>query len=250
GDVFANHRLKSRWRFETKSLWLNEANLMETIYADIHLEYATGGRIRTLTGALPLWPKAFHSFDGTNTIDGWFMHHLPNPRTCELHTDQIPTQVAPADNPMLILLDLEWLPLQVEYDQPVPSWDWTGPTTTTTDEIRLCPCLQPQPGDLLQERSFYDEVNDVNITTSFYWPPISGDIMIYTAPLARWVETVIEGYTTEPVVLHGWYSQTYRPEHHNIGENFLFEPRLEPGISQNILDELRAQDIRLIYLYL
>ena len=29
----------------------------------------------------------------------------------------------------------------------------------------------------------------------------------------------------------------------------MFEPRLEPGISQQILDELRAQDFRLIHLY-
>ena len=28
----------------------------------------------------------------------------------------------------------------------------------------------------------------------------------------------------------------------------MFEPKLEPGISQQILDELRAQDIRLIHL--
>lgn len=243
GDVFSNHRLKSRWRLETKNMWLTPENLEQSFYNKAHIEYAADGRVRTLTGTLPLWPKAFHNLDGTNAIDGWLMHHLQNPRTCELHTERIPTQVAPAENPMLMLFDLGWLGLQVEYDQPVP-------TTTTTDEIRLCPCLQPQPGDLLQERSFYDEVSDVNITTSFYWPPIPGGIMIYTAPLARWVETVIKGYTTEPVVLHGWYSQTYRPEHHNIGENFLFEPRLEPGITQNILDELRAQDIRLIYLYL
>jgi hypothetical protein len=71
----------------------------------------------------------------------------------------------------------------------------------------------------------------------------------YTAPLSSWVETVIEGYTSEPIVLHGWYSQTYRPEHHNFAEHFMFEPRLEPGISQQILDELRAQDIRLIHFF-
>ena len=29
--------------------------------------------------------------------------------------------------------------------------------------------------------------------------------------------------------------------------NFLFEPALEPGISQTILDELEANNIRLIY---
>jgi len=250
GDVFANHRLKSRWMLETKSLWLRGDNLKDSFYTTATLKYTASGRIRSLSGTPSLWPFATHSFDGTDVLDGWFMHHLPNPRACELYTNNVPTQVTPAENPMLTLLDLGGLVLRVEYDQPVPSWDWEGPRTTTTDEIYLCPCPEPQAGDFLKERNFYDEVNDVNITTSFYWPPRPGGIIIYTAPLVRWVETVIDGYTTEPVVLHGWYSQTYRPEHHNIGEHFLFEPRLEPGISQHILDELRAQDIRLIHLFL
>ncbi|GAI58259.1 unnamed protein product, partial [marine sediment metagenome] len=161
--------------------------------------------------------------------------------------ERIPTQVSPAENPMLTLLDIGWLRLQVEYDQPVPTSVWPG-LTTTEDQIVLCSCPQPQPGDLLQHRSFTG-ANGVSITTFFYWPPRPGGIIIYTAPLARWVETVIEGYTIEPVVLRGWYSQTYRPKHHNFGEHFLFEPQLEPGISQQLLDELRAQDIRLIHLY-
>jgi len=262
GDVFANHRLKSRWQFETKSFRLTGDNLMDSFYTMATLEYTASARIRTLSGALPLWPFACHTFYETpptwpyypRTIDGWFMHHLPNPRTCELHTDHIPLQVSLAENPILTLLDFEWLSLQVEYDQLVPSldyWNWPpSPTTTTTDEIRLCPCPPPQPGDLLQERSFYDEVSDVNITTSFYWPPPPGMAAGYTAPLSRWVETVIEGYTTEPIVLHGWYSQTYRPEHHNFSEHFIFEPQLEPGISPQILSELWAKNIRLIHMHI
>lgn len=255
-DVFANHRLKSHWQLETKSFWLTSDNLMDSFYTMATLEYTASARIRTLSGALPLWPFAWHSCesssysDGMDTVDGWLMHHLPNPRTCELHTNNIPTQVLPAENPLLTLLDIGWLRLQAEYDQPVSSWDWTGPTTTTTDEIRLCPCPQPHPGDLLQERTF-DGPNGVSISTSFYWPPPhSGPVAGYTAPLVRWVETIIEGYTSEPIVLSGYYSQTYCPEHHNFSEHFLFEPQLEPGISQNILDELRARDIRLIHLYL
>lgn len=55
-------------------------------------------------------------------------------------------------------------------------------------------------------------------------------------------------HTTEPIILQEYYSQTYGPEHHNFAEHFLFEPQLESGISQSILDELQAQDIRLIYL--
>jgi hypothetical protein len=86
---------------------------------------------------------------------------------------------------------------------------------------------------------------------SFYRPPPPkgfGGWDNHTSPLIRWVETVIEGYTTIPIVLNGYYSQTYRPEHHNITEQFLFEPRLEPGIDPSILDELQSQNIRLIHL--
>ena len=50
-------------------------------------------------------------------------------------------------------------------------------------------------------------------------------------------------------MLRDYFSQTYRPEHHNFSENFLFEPALEPGISSAILAELKAKDIRQIYLY-
>ena len=50
-------------------------------------------------------------------------------------------------------------------------------------------------------------------------------------------------------MLRGYFSQTYRPGHHNFAEEFLFEPRLEEGISPEILAELEAQDIRLIHVY-
>jgi len=69
-----------------------------------------------------------------------------------------------------------------------------------------------------------------------------------TAPLIRWNWTTIEGLTTEPIVLEGYYSQTYRPEHHNIVENFLFEPRLEPGISDDMLSELADLNVRFIHM--
>ncbi len=223
-------------------------NLEDCFYTSLGLEYLADDRILSITGELPLLPKAFHKFNGTDrTDDGWIMHHLANPRGCELHTEYIPTEVNVDENPILTLRDIEWLTLGVEYNEPVLTWKYTGPNTTTTDLICLRRCLEPQAGDLLQHRSF-TEPKGVSISTTFYWPPDPGAAAGYTAPLSRWVETVIEGYTSEPIVLHGWYSQTYRPEHHNFAEHFMFEPRLEPGISQQILDELRAQDIRLIHL--
>jgi hypothetical protein len=268
-DVFADHRLKSRWMLETKSLWLNEPNLLESFYTQAHIEYLDGDRIRTITGMLPLLPFAYHDFNETDATDGWRMHHLANPRTYKLWTNNIPTLVSPAQNPLLTLHDFgsqpfmleeprfKVLELRVEYDQPVQSWYqhvWPSdpPSSlraTTTNKLYLWHCPQPSPDDVLQQR-FYASGN-ISVASEFYRPPPPigfGDWTNHTAPLIRWVQTIVEGYTNDPIVLHGYYSQTYRPEHHNIREQFLFEPRLEPGISQDILDELQAQDIRLVHL--
>ncbi|HUT46228.1 MAG TPA: PEP/pyruvate-binding domain-containing protein, partial [Sedimentisphaerales bacterium] len=248
-DIFANHRLKSKWLFETKNLWLTPKNLEDCFYTSVGLEYLADNRILDMSGELSLWPKAYHNSTGTNIVytdDGWFMHHLANPRACELHTDFIRTEVRVDESPMLTLSDIGWLTVGVEYNEPVLTWEWAGPNTTTTDLICLRPCPQPQVGDLLKHRSFTGP-KGISISTFFYWPPDPGAAGGYTAPLSRWVETVIEGYTTEPVVLHGWYSQTYRPEHHNFSEHFIFEPRLEPGISGQILNELEAKNLRLIH---
>jgi hypothetical protein len=250
-DVFANHRLKSRWLFETQSIWLTKTNLIDSFYANVMLEYTDTGRIRTVTGILPFWPFAAHtvedaSIKSVNTYDNWLMHHLANRRSCRLRTENIPIQVEATESPILTLLDL-WRPvLHVKYDGPVPSWDWSGPKTTTEEEIQLFPCPEPQPGDLLQQGAF-TWPNGVSIKTLFYWPPDPGAAGGYTAPLSRWVETIIEGYTTKPIVLHGWYSQTYKPEHHNFREHFLFEPQLEPNLPQVLSAELRAKNIRLIH---
>ena len=250
-DIFANHRLKSKWLFETQSLWLTPKNLEDCFYSSAALEYLADNRILVMSGAPPLWPKAFHNSAGTNrvnTVDGWFMHHLANPRACELHTNLIPTEVKVDESPILTLRDIEWVTLGIEYNEPVLTWEWTGPNTTTTDLICLRPCPEPQAGDLLQQR-YLEVPKGPSISTTFYWPPDPGAAAGYTAPLSRWVETVIRGYTSEPIVLHGWYSQTYRPEHHNFAEHFIFEPRLEEGISRQILDELSAKDIRLIHFF-
>ena len=268
-DIFADHRLKSQWQLQTKNIWLNEPNLMESFYSNTHITYLDDGQICTITSPLPLLPFASHDFNETNASDKWVMPGLANPRTYELWTNNIPTLVSPAQNPLLTLHDLgsqpfmleeprfKVLELRVEYDQPVQSWYqhlWpsdppSGLRATTTNKLYLWRCPGPSSGDILQQR-FYASGN-ISVATEFYRPPPPigfGDWNNHTAPLIRWVQTIIEGYTSEPIVLHGYYSQTYRPEHHNIKEQFLFEPRLEPGISQNILDELQAQDIRLIHL--
>jgi hypothetical protein len=62
-----------------------------------------------------------------------------------------------------------------------------------------------------------------------------------------WVETRIVGLTTQPLALHGYYSQTYHPFHHNFDEEFIFEPRLDSGTSAEQLHELAAANVQLFY---
>lgn len=240
GAIFARHRLKSRWTLETKSMWLTPENLQQSFYADVHLEYAAHGRVRTLEGELPLWPFAAHTFAETTATDDWVMHHLPNPRTYQLKTNDVPTSVSPTESPLVTLADFTggWndIELRVDYDQPVP----THGGNTTTDQTFLCPCPDPG-GEVFQERTFTGLGG--MITTYFYWEQCEG--VCKSNEISRFVETVIQGFSTEPIVLHGYYSQSYASSHHNWNDLFLFEPQLEPGISQEILDQLRVQNIRL-----
>ncbi len=249
GDVFANHRLKSKWWLATQNLWMTVENLKNSFYTDAALEYTDGCWTRFFEDSLPQFPHAWHTFDDElhTTIDGWAFSMLSNPRRYELETPYVRTLVPPSESPLLTLSDLGGAYVAVEYDQPVPTWDWTGPTTTTSEAICLVPCLKEPFNDILQERVFVNEDSGITISTSFYWAQPGSGMMIWTAPLTRWVETVIEGLTTDPIVLHGWYSQTYRPGHHNFTEYFIFEPRLEPGISQQILDELDSMGVQYMY---
>lgn len=268
GDVFANHRLKSRWHLQTRNLWLTTENLNASLYDSASLEYLADGVAGTLTGPLSQWPQASYSYappagetlrpddpipnsdiiptDGITT-DTWTIADIPNPRTYHLNTGNIPAAVSPGDSAVLTLQDLGHLRLEVEYERPVLQWGWEGSVMATRDEVRLCPVVEPSSEDLLQNRRF-EEPNGVTIEVSFYWPPApKGPTAGYTAPLARWVETRISGYTSEPIVLRGEYSQTYKPEHHNFSEQFLFEPQLEPGLPVEVLGELKAKDIRYIH---
>jgi len=260
-DVFADHRLKSQWLLGTKFTWLDPNNLnWQSFYEHTEIEYTDNGRVSKLTGILPQWPFANYDFDGANTNNGWLMHHLPNPRECQLFTADIPTLVSQAQSPLCKVtdfgrpafnLDYKCLTLDVTYDKPLRSWnqDLAAPVVTTSNTVHL---WSPPPacGDDILEWRLMSDMTGKLIQTSFYIPPPPegyGNWAVHTAPLQRWNETIIDGYTTEPIVLHGYYSQTYRPEHHNLIEHYLFEPRLEPGISQTILDELQALDIRLIH---
>jgi hypothetical protein len=211
-------------------------------------------------------PSASYDFSGATTTDSWFMNELSNDRKYTLETENISTLVSPAENPLLTLHDFGTQPfmlleprfrvlkLRVDYDEPVRAWagdscSAPGVAATLSNELYLWRIPQESPDDTLEQ--YFHASEGISITTEFYRPPPpenDGTWEMTTAPMARWLQTTIQGYTTETIVLTGYYSQTYHAGHHNIIEHFLFEPGLETGISQAILDQLKDQDIRLIHL--
>ncbi len=257
GDVFANHRLKSNWRFRTRNQWLDPELLKEGIYQDIAFEYTEYGQIKSLSGDPNQWPQYRFSYIDNATTESWALGQDLSRRVYQLSTYAVGELVAPSESAILTLNDLGkehpsgsgFLELSVTYAHPVLSWSLGDNTSsfTSIESVLLCPVLSDWEGQLHQERSFTNS-HGITVTVTFYWPPLpAGPTAGYTAPLARWDKTVIRGLTTQPIVLNGYYSQTYRPEHHNFLEQFLFEPSLESGIAPHILDELRAKNVHLIY---
>ena len=254
GTVFATHRLKSQWTVETDSLWLTAENLGVGFFDETSLEYLEGCLTFDQQGPLSGWPGFQHGYTSGTSTEDWNFADLQNARDYGLTTQQIPELLSEAQGPLRLLTDFGWpfdytdlgcLSIQVDYETPLPDRDFSGPTTTTTDFGKLCRCPPIEISDILKTRSGTD--GGITIDTQYYWPKPVDPGAGYTAPLSRFVQTTISGLASQPIVLTGYYSQTYKPGHHNFTAEFLFEPALEPGLPQSTLDELAAADVRALY---
>ncbi|MDI1446288.1 PEP/pyruvate-binding domain-containing protein [Polyangium sp. 6x1] len=250
-DVFALHRLKARASLRARMGFVDAASLAAgTFYDGVTFAHLSPNGVETLTGSPGTWPSAAHTFQADQTVDLFTSGSGADARTFEIITTPVPTLLSPSEGPILALRDME-VHVAAEYATPVPYVDWDGnPAKRIRDEaIRLTECTDEGPlpvGSSMQTRTI--EAGGVKIVTKYYWPaPPTGVVAGYTAPLLRWEETQIEGLTAAPIVLKGHFSQTYRPQHHNFSEDFLFEPALEEGLPAEVLAELAAKGIRQIY---
>lgn len=245
GDVFANHRLKSRWMLASRNLALNETNLADGIYTNLTVELLEGAQRILLTNGPASWPGAAHETREGTLLDHWRLGEGVGARAFTLQTT-LSTDPSSLSGPIVTLGDLQPV-LRAEYTIPQPGLDFEGqPVVVTHESVRLWPCPAVTSRSRLQERTM--KAGGVELRTSFYWPePPGGVIAGYTAPLQSWVETRITGLTTEPIVLRGDFSQTYRPEHHNFAENFIFDPLLEPGLPEGQAQELKSANLRLLH---
>jgi len=253
--VFANHRLKSAWYFETDERWLDSTGQASCVFTQSDWDFLQNGTNASWTGTVSNWPTAFH----TNTeesgffpvyilTDSWDVDSTNGPIRYSLIVT-VPQPDSPKwVSPVCVLADLD---VHLRADYPVALTNIGWPESTTTQIVRLeAQEVDPVVTEVALEQQRSVTTAGVSIVTEFYWPlqPI-GAYNDYTAPLLKWKKTTITGLTSEPIELYGYYSQTYSPERHNQSEEFLFEPRLEPGMSATILQELEAADIAMIYLY-
>jgi hypothetical protein len=241
GELFAYHRLKSVWAFQTRNLRLDPAAWTGTFYREVQAELISGVSRTNLHGDLRSFPGFQHQREGELFVDRWSMGEGERRQEHELRT-WLPIEWIGARSPILLLSNgrVEWV---VRYPETLPALDYQGPTSTLEDRVVLAPIDPVGPLSLRQNRSF--TADGIGVQTSFYWPPEpTGPTAGYTAPMQGWVETRITGLASQPIVLRGEYSQTYRPGHHNFSEEFLFDPHLEPGLDVAVLNELTGRNIR------
>ena len=244
GSVFANHRLKSRWTIRPQHLWLKPENIQTCLYGDLDLEYVIDGKVHKISAPMSNLPKAAHEYEAPQNeysnfklTDTWVLEGAHNRRTYRLTTR--PMFEATVSDPVVTTDDLG-LRLEVEYESPVYGAE-TG--ITHLDQASLYTPWEPTQEETPEEFAYAD-ANGLSITTRFYirW------LMTGAPTTIQFVETRITGLTTGPIILTDYFSQSVGGGPHLCPKEFLFEPQLEPGITQDILDELAAKDIRLIYL--
>lgn len=242
--AFPLHLAKTRLTLATRNMRLQETNFAAGFYANGRLEYVDGGEIKAVNGPLSSWSNAYYATYATAhariLTNRWSVGDGLARRDYELVTvlSYSPTSVeAPVRGLGGLAHDLT---LSVGFASP-PEGNLT-PFTNVTVGL-WAGSVDPRNG-LRQERTL--SAGHIRIETAFFWLDLPDEI-IKTHGLQRWEETRITGLTTEPIVLRGDYSQTYGPSHHNFGESFVFEPRLEPGLPPEQLSALAAANVRLIY---
>jgi len=252
-DFASTHRLKSRWTFETRNVQLATSNLHDGFFTDIIVEYISGDRVVTNTLAgfsnlayrveeplVPGIPAAIYS---------WRVDSAAGPATFTLSAAHWYPYALPQQNPVAHLADFDFtLRLTVDYDDPV-SFVFRSPGTF--ENILIGPLHTNSPVEVVRVLQYEQGGSGpTNVTISSRYAIGNNHLYQGEPPLFRFEETRITGFTSQPIVLRGFFSQSWYSGHRQYVEHFLFEPHLEEGIAPALLQELEAKNIRMIYLYM
>lgn len=255
GDAMANHRLKCRMTLHTRSMRMTPANLQQSIVATVDMEYAAECDIHSISSPMDAMPTHTYSLVNQQTRDGWRFDHLNNARQYTLLIDGVGALVSELQSPILTIRDLgqfapsyrhKCIGVLVEHEDPVPYAPGT-PIFDPDESAVLCPCRDPGSSEFGAPR-VHEGPNGVTVETSYRYVTETFGFGGFTFPLDRFNYTIISGLTTAPITLTSMYSQSFRPQHHNFGEHFVFEPHLEPNLPQQQRAELDAANIRIIHI--
>lgn len=254
-DALATHRLKARVAVSSPTLWLTPEQLGASLFGNLRFEYLSGSASAVLEGAPSALPGASHGLE-QNEGDATVLDRWATPGGSWTLRSRWALRAARNESPVRTLQDA-YFELGVSWSTPVPFLSYvfdeeqqTGgfvPDTRSEESVELwnyCPEDVTETAALPYIQQSFTGPNGLAIQTSYWYPPPPRGVSAgYTAPAVKWERTTISGLTTEPLELVGYFSQTYAPNHHNFGGQYVFDPRLEPNLSEAQRSELQARDV-------
>lgn len=261
GTVFARQRLKCRLALRAPTIQLTDSALQQGFYSDAQFEFLNDTRIEKLMGGFTNWPNPVHVLTNQGSYaqvtESWTFGGGTTQRTFML------SSMIPLEKPIAtpFIMESELLKnVSVTYSKPI--FDPLEPTVPISTESIALTSFSPASGPIIAtnygtlegtapppvpapksiEVASYQYLNG-GVLEEVPEPPI----IIKTYPLPFFDEIRITGLISEPILLGSYYAQSAVPAHHNWGAWYVFEPRLDPVVPQNQLDELTAANIRLLY---
>lgn len=245
GNVFGNHRGKVRWEVGLRGTALDFTSTSESLITSIDGEILVGDQVEAVQGDPAGWSGASAQTRDGESLNSFKMGSGALARDYDF-VALAPTSAATRLTPIVFPQELSYR-LTTNFAEHQPVVDWLdGATTTDKDNVLLSSCApEVLTSDYIERDIQIDFGDTITARTHYWWPPPPRGITAgYTAPLIFFEKTVITGLGSEPIELSDYFSQTYRPEHHNFGENFYFDFLLEPELPQHILTMLQDEDIR------
>lgn len=251
-DAFATHRLKTRIALDADDAPLSAERLAERLYDEARVDYVAGATLATLAGDPASFDGADHGVepngDEATVLDSW----SASGAAWTLRT-RLAATAARSENPVRTPDDF-FFDLTATWATPVPFLEYSFeegvgfvPATRSDEAVELwgyCPDDITIDASFVRVEQSFSLPSGLAIETSYWFPPPPrGATAGYTAPAIKWERTTIANLTTTPLVLTGYFSQTYAPNHHNFGGQYIFDPRLEPGVSAETAAELEAADV-------
>lgn len=249
GEPLARHRLKSIW--DVYYPQGDPANLTALDFFNsviVKLEILEGTERTIITAPLNEFPQATVTHSEKSIRSEWSTGMGDDQRdyTLEMTFRFDVSQRRPS-----IHLSDPSYQLTCRYARPQLLIDRSGDLgETQEDEVELVEVADNSNAPAWWQRQI--EVSKGGVTVDSRYeigvPNLGGGpAFIFKTPLlTQWDRSVVTGLTTEPIELTSRFSQSYYPFHHNFVETVYLEPRLEPGISEAILAELRDQNIWMI----